>query len=675
MTDRSCTLATMMGRLAVMTVALLVACKAKQEPPPADNHPVALPTMRDAQIATAVVDAAAPVPEAGAVLRTWTAKLGDRAMFDAYSKEIGNERFTKFVIDLKSDAIYYFDVNVYPVHKDFVFKELYKRERTKESNRLFDRNYTATKPEFILCYLVHHVSQDQWTFAFWDGDKATAAHVRRAYKRMKESFFLGDKVRFRPDSGTQEQVALVTTDVPHIRNDDLYKLADYTAFNKGTAIGTLRIVPPDAPEADLTFATDEIVVLRAPLSDITPVAGIISEAFSTPLAHVSLRAKGWRIPNVGLRGAQTTLAALAGKPVYFEAKDTGYVLRAATPAEIASEKLRREARPTIAIPTADLAVTELLTLTQMRAKDEVVFGAKSSNLGEILHAKLPGFAVPDGFGIPFKYYDDHLEASGVAKLITALLADPIVAKDATARKVRLEGIRKAIEAAPFSPELRAKVEAGLTALAVTKQGVFVRSSTNAEDLDNFSGAGLHDTKPNVKGLDAVCDAIKFVWASTWTLRAYDARHHAGIDQTKVFGSALVQIGVPATSAGVIATVHPTDPSDDRNYTINAKSGLGMAVVDGRKVPESLLVSWYNKGIRVLSRSDEDTKLVFDAQGGVQEVPNPNKGDPVLTNAKAVQLAVTAKALTKLFKNDRLDIEWVYVGDMLYIVQTRPLVGH
>jgi pyruvate,water dikinase len=202
----------------------------------------------------------------------------------------------------------------------------------------------------------------------------------------------------------------------------------------------------------------------------------------------------------------------------------------------------------------------------------------------------------------------------------------------------------------------------------------VRSSHNAEDLDDFSGAGLHDTIPNVKGAAAVCDAIPLVWASAWKLTAYDAREHAGIDQRTVAGGALVQVAVDATAAGVLATVHPTDPDDDRNYTINAKSGLGMAVVDGRKVPESLIVSWYNKGIRVLSRSDEETRLVFDEKGGVREVPNPNRGRPVLTNKMAVDIALAGRQLTKLFKNNKLDVEWVYAGDQLYIVQTRPLVG-
>lgn len=71
------------------------------------------------------------VPETAPARRMWTAKLGDAETFEAYSKEIGGERFAKFVIDLKSDAIYYFDVNVYAVDKDFIFQELYKKPTSR----------------------------------------------------------------------------------------------------------------------------------------------------------------------------------------------------------------------------------------------------------------------------------------------------------------------------------------------------------------------------------------------------------------------------------------------------------------------------------------------------------------------------------------------------------------
>jgi hypothetical protein len=315
-----------------LVLVALAACKANEAaPPPPPPPPLAI----DAAPLDAPELAPVVIPETAPARKMWVPRIDDAETFAAYSKQVGSEQFAKFVIDLKTDAIYYFDVSVYPVHKDFIFGALYQKPKTKEAVRIFDRTYGANKTDFMMCYLVHHLSQDVWTLAFWDGDKATAAHVQRAYKRMRESFYLGDQVKYRPDSNYQEGVAKKLVDVPVILNDQLYKLADYVAFNKGVAVGTLRIVP-DLPESELSFSPDEIVILPKTLSDITPVAGIISETFTSPLAHVSLRAKGWGIPNIGLRIAATKNADLAGKTVYFEANDAGSMLRIANDEEIAA---------------------------------------------------------------------------------------------------------------------------------------------------------------------------------------------------------------------------------------------------------------------------------------------------------------------------------------------------
>lgn len=660
-----------------LCVALMTACSsnsepAKQDPPPPRPMPTA---PADAAVVMAPPDAsevaAVIVPVTAPARRLFSARIDTAEDFEAYSKELGGERFAKFVIDLKSDAIYYFDVDVYKVHKDFIFQELYKKPKTKEAVRVFDKNYTANKVDFMMCYLVHHISQDVWTFAFWDGDLATAEHVTHAYKRMKETFFKGDAVKYRPDSSYQESVAKKLKDVPFILNDALYKANDYVAFNEGTAIGKLRLVPLGVSESELTFDPGEIVVLTTPLADITPVAGIISEQFSTPLSHVSLRAKAWRIPNIGLKGARATLSALDGKTVWFEAKGGAYTLREATADEIAAKT--KVVPKIVDLPVADLEFAELSTLDQFRAKDVVRFGAKAANLGEILAAKPTLFEVPMGFSIPFRYYAEHMKTTGLDQKVAAMLADPMFQKDPNLRKSKLAALKKEIMDAPVNKDLVDKVTASLASLAGSAGGVFVRSSGNAEDLDQFNGAGLYDTVPNMRGVEQVLTAVKRVWGSTWNFVAYEDRQRAAIDHAKVYSSVLVQVGVPATAAGVLVTEHPTDPTDEKNYTINAKSGLGMSVVDGKKVPESLIVSWYNHGIRVLSRSAEETKLVFDAQGGIREVPNPDSGKPVLSNTRAILLADSARKITKIFKNDHLDVEWVFVGEKLYIVQTRPLV--
>ena len=680
-----------MGKTSYVVAALLaavVACGTK-EPAAPPSPGTAAAVVTDAAVVVAPIDAAAvaepePEPEppppdqipTEPPRRLWTPKLASEADFLAYSKEQGGERFTKFVVDLRTDAIYYFDVDVYKVHKDFIFAELFKKPKTKEAVRIFDVNYGANKPDFLMCYLVHHLAQDVWTVAFWEGDLATAAHVTRAYRRMRETFYLGDKVSFRPDSNYQEKVAAQLKGVPVLTNDKLYKSATYQAFNKGHAIGVLRVVPPGVAEADLTFEPTEIVILPESLPDITPVAGIVSETFSTPLAHVSLRARAWGIPNVGLKGASKTYAALVGKTVWFEATETGLTLRAATADEIAAWKARAQEARQVIIPAADLSARELLTLDRLRAKDVVAYGAKAANLGEIVHGKPQGFVVPAGFGVPIAWYDAHLQAAGLDRKVQAMLQEPRFKQDAAYRKRALTELRAAIIAAPVDAAFRDQLAQALGQLtgAEPGRGVFVRSSTNAEDLPGFSGAGLYDTVPNAKGTDAVIDAIKVVWASVWNLRAYEERELYRIDHTRVFGAVLVQLGVDATAAGVLVTAHPTDPTEKTVYTINAKSGLGLRVVEGKKVPESLLYDYYNHGLRVLSRSDEDTMLVFDGKGGVREVPNPNKGKPILTNPRAIQLGTAARRITRLFPPDRpLDIEWLFEGDTLNIVQARPYV--
>lgn len=680
------------------------------------------------------VEAPEPPITATPPRRLWTPEIRDEAALMDYSKELGGERFTKFVLDLRSDEIYYFDVDVYRVHKDFVFNELLKIPLTPASKRIFDRNYTEVKPEFAMCYLVHHLGADKWTLAFWAGDRMTAEHVHRAYKRMKETFYLGDKVAFRPDSARQEKLAKTIKDIPVIFNDELYQAATYQAFATGTAVGKLRIVPPGTDENSLSFETNEVVLIHESLSDISPVAGIITEEFSTPLSHVSLRARAWGIPSVGLKGALEHYKDLEGKIVYFDAKTGGHELRLATPDEVTAADAQRAKAREVVVPKADLSVKELRPLDQLKSADVAAFGAKASNLGEIVRRKPEGFVVPPGFAIPISYYQAHLKAHGIDKKIDAFLADAAKQKDPAKKKAALEALRKAIIAAPLDAGLLDQIEAGIVANATVTPygaptsapvaagsgsgsgsaqpaeagsgdgsgsaagagsgagdgsgsgagsgvappelpGFFVRSSTNVEDLPGFNGAGLYDTMPNVRGREALEAAVKQVWSSVWNLRAFDERAFYGIDQHKVFGAILVQRAAQASSAGVMITAHPTDKMEKTTFTINAKKGFGMSVVDGKKVPEILLYNFHNDALRVVSRSAEGTMLVADPKGGVRAVKNPNPGQAILSAVQARLLGRAGRRIVKSFPHEAaVDIEWVFVGDQLNIVQARPYVS-
>ena len=63
--------------------------------------------------------------------------------------------------------------------------------------------------------------------------------------------------------------------------------------------------------------------------------------------------------------------------------------------------------------------------------------------------------------------------------------------------------------------------------------MFVRSSSNSEDLPNFSGAGLYTTVPNVTDENMLAEAVKQSWASVFNYSAYEARRIAGLPHDSV----------------------------------------------------------------------------------------------------------------------------------------------
>lgn len=205
------------------------------------------------------------------------------------------------------------------------------------------------------------------------------------------------------------------------------------------------------------------------------------------------------------------------------------------------------------------------------------------------------------------------------------------------------------------------------------RGVFVRSSTNAEDLPGFNGAGLYDTVPNVKGADALDAALKTVWGSLWNDRAFAARERAGIDHHAVRAAVLVQAGVDADAAGVMTTIDPFDEdAQERRIFIAAKRGIGIRVVEGKKIAEQLLYSIDLDSVQVLTRSQDDVMLHFAADGGVQEVRvDPNRA--VLSDNLVRRLAKIGLAVQRRFSNRPQDIEWIVVGDQILIVQSRDYV--
>jgi len=253
-----------------------------------------------------------------------------------------------------------------------------------------------------------------------------------------------------------------------------------------------------------------------------------------------------------------------------------------------------------------------------------------------------------------------------------MMNDQRFVHDPPYRRERLAAMRERIEQGKVNEDLRAEVLRRLKAEYAGK-GVFVRSSSNSEDLPNFNGAGIYSSVPNVREPEKVIEAIKTVWASLWNFEAYEARERAGIEHSKVYMGVLIQEGINSESSGVMITTDPYDKENKDVIYISAKRGLGIKVVEGVKIAEQILFRPRSNSVKILTRSDEDSLLTFDEKGGVKEIPIT--GDrAVLTDEVVRRLVRAASRIKGVFGGKHQDIEWAYMRGQIYIVQSRPFIS-
>lgn len=567
-----------------------------------------------------------------------------------------------FVIERATSRPYFAQTKLFDLH--YTFARVIGLTKD-DSKKFFRDNYTNPSSErpLIAGTLLFDRAKDRYVFEFSDSDRTSAKLIEETYNVLHKH--LNGALFYRPVTLDQDLLREVATTVPAIPGDQKLFESEYEVFRPGAAVGILKV--PCCIDVDGELSPFDIPVFKSPPVTLSPVKAIITTETSSPLSHVHMLARSWRIPDGRWRQAIEQFHSWNDKWVHLEIAPNGRMtVRAATDKEKTSA-LNEFKKKTSAIPKADLSAKALAPLTSQTAKDAVRFGAKSANLGEI--TRLKGVQVPPGFAIPFYYYREFFISSGANQLVDELQKNPLV-KEPSFRKKALAEIRSKMQTSSIDPFLRELI---LTQWRqyLHSEGVFVRSSTNAEDLPGFNGAGLYTTVANVRDGEAIIEGVKTVWASVWNFEAFEARAVAGIDHMKVFGGVLIQLGKNADAAGVLITKNPFRADDKASIFINAKKGLGIKVVDGLKIPEQLLYNGKTKTVAILSRSEEQSYLAFDAKGGLKET-NLEKNTRVLTAPLVTKLVQVAQAITKKMVKTQ-DIEWLVVGDQVYIVQTRPYI--
>ncbi len=445
-------------------------------------------------------------------------------------------------------------------------------------------------------------------------------------------------------------------------DEDVYGDPTFHTLNPGEGYGLLRSLDPD----ERPHSRDVVIYETLP-NELPRVAGIISTVPQTPLSHVNLRALQDNVPNAFIAGAleDEDISSLIGSYVYFAVNETGYTMRVATQAEV--DEHYASLRPTEAqTPERDLSVTSITALSEIGFDDWDAFGVKAANVAVLGTLGFPEGTVPDGFAVPFYFYEEFMKHNGLYDDVREMLADPDFQSDYDTKVDMLKELRKSIKDAETPGWI---IEALIEMHATFPEGTSLRyrSSTNSEDLPGFNGAGLYDSKtqhPEETEEDGISKSLKQVYASLWNFRAFIERDFHRIDHLAAAMGVLVHPNYSDEPVnGVAVSADPAFNTDD-TYYVNSQVGEDLVTNPvPHSVPEEVLL--YPDG-------------TYTVAGLSNQVP---PGQLLLTDDQLAQLrrhlAVIHKRFAQLYGAEdgeefAMEIEFKITSEnVLAIKQARP----
>lgn len=515
------------------------------------------------------------------------------------------------------------------------------------------------------------------------------------------------------------------------RGSERHELAGQTftggnvrALNPGLAIGPLLLNPESG-----SYARSDLVALEATPEDLQPTAGIVTQGEGNVVSHVQLLARALGIPNaVTASGPFDAVEALAGKDVFYAVTPGGRVIvknadaMTALETEVFAEytgNLKRgddgsmagggTSKLHIDKDRLDLSATMPVDLASLRQKDSgIISGPKAAYLGELKY--LFPDNVADGIVLPFGVYFEHYKRAPVA--VPTALADQGIAEPGRPLtefvretydtffgqmipggmseselsawiKPRLDIISASITAAPLDENLKTQIADELRKVGLIDPddpgkttGVFVRSDTNVEDLENFNGAGLNLTIFNLVDLDQVYEGVKRVWASPFRYRSFSWRQTLIDDPEWVLPSIIILQSIPSEKSGVAVTAD-INTGDPDAILIATSEGVGGAV-DGTPA-ETLL--WSDSGTELVTMFKSPTRRMLKPAGGLEVLAST--GSEYVLDVSEVDALVGAsqkisESLVPTLNSAGIprpwDIEYGFADGKLWLFQSRPFIG-
>jgi hypothetical protein len=361
--------------------------------------------------------------------------------------------------------------------------------------------------------------------------------------------------------------------IPTIQLNEILSNKNYQAIYEGKEIGFLKEFDPKSA-AD--YSKDIILVKGTPLF-IPECKGVITTEFQTPLSHIQVLAHSRKIPCCAVRDvfSNQEIMNFLNTPVSLEVSSDAYII---TPT---SEPIQPKTKKQVQYLKYDVQYKTIVDLKDIASSKPERIGSKAANLATLLRVKedlgYDYFEVPEScYAIPFYHFQQHAKRSGIEQIVYAALKAYSEGNLKDVRKL-LSKVRDAIESTPVNDSLIREMESILETSDF--QSFRFRSSSNAEDLKGFSGAGLYESatfkkKHPIKRMDI---AILKVWSSLFNEKAFLERRIHNMDEASVKMGILVHRSFPSEKFNGVAITSNLLRPDFIGVTVNLQLGENSVV--------------------------------------------------------------------------------------------------
>ena len=283
---------------------------------------------------------------------------------------------------------------------------------------------------------------------------------------------------------------------------------------------------------------------------------------------------------------------------------------------------------------------------------EGLIGGKAQALARLGRA---GFAVPRGFCVTTRAYEEFVEVSGIRATIAMEMGrkriDDLRWEEIWDAALR---IRAMFVGHPLSGALREAIAAAVGHLDPSAS-LAVRSSAVGEDSAGRSFAGLHESVLGVRGARGVEEALPIVWASLWSDAALLYRKELDLDPARSRMAVVVQEMVEADRSGVAFSRDPRSPEAERAI-VESVAGPCRLLVDGEVDPDR----WE------LDRGSGRALSWRPGQRG-----DGGEEAPLLEAPDLERILATLLSIEELFGWPP-DMEWTGRGEAFTVLQARPI---